>query len=201
MKKIIFPLIAVLVIAVVLLAFFLADLTSKLNAADSQIATMNTTVSSLQTNVLSLQTQLTASQTKVDSLQLSINATNIALQKAQADLNSQQDTNAVLAAQLKIVQYPRHFKDLAELTDWLQKDDTNAKYASVTDLQRALILEVRATQAGYILPSRIPLAGTGEQTVNVAIISGQVYTVRSKDDVVEPQFAITPQPSYPLPPP
>ncbi len=70
MKKIIiFPAVAILLIAVALLAFFFADrvsqvhsLENELSTANSGIASLNKDVSSLQTSLSSVQGQLAASQ-------------------------------------------------------------------------------------------------------------------------------------------
>ncbi len=197
--------IAILLVGLIVCGSFLWRQTGNLGEARAEIAglknnvsTLEENVSSLQKNVSTLQANLTTSETKASSLQTDLNKATADINRLQADLKTQQNLNSTLSEELKKVKFPRHFASLTELMDWLQKDDTNTKYGDVTTLQRAFILQVRALQDGYLLPVRLPTAGTTEFVVNTAIIGEYIYFIRSGDDVVERQGLVQPLPSYPI---
>ncbi len=200
--------IAVLVIVIIVLAVLLGQNSSKLSKAETMIADLNSnvstlegSVSSLQNNVSTLQTDLAASKEKASSLQTNLNKATADINKLQADLRTQQDSNSALSAELQVIKYPKHFVSLTELTDWLQKDDTNTKYSGITPMERAFILEVKALQNGYLLPVRLPMEGLAPYVYNTAVIGEVIYNVRATDDSVDRWGQIQPLPTRPILPP
>jgi hypothetical protein len=183
----------IMIVAVVILGVQLSG-----TSLQGQVATLQSSGSSLQTQLnqekattKSLQDNLAAAKTQATE-------TQTALQK---DLTAKQATIAAQDAQLKTMKYPRHFTSLIELTNWLQKDDTNTRYAGLGGPQLAFIIEIRAARDGYLLPVRLPLAGSLEYITNMAVISDVIYSVRGTDDFVERWGIISPAPpSYPITP-
>jgi TolA-binding protein len=196
--------IAVLVIGLVVMAVIMTQQTGKLNDdlddAETQIAALQSQVSSLEKNVSSVQGKLTESENKAITLQTNLNTANAQIVTLQENVKSQQSTIATQTEELKKVKYPRHFGSLAELTGWLQKDDTNTKYPDVSVAQRAFILEAKAAGDGYLLPVRMPMAGTTDYVTNIAVIGDVIYSVRAGDDFVERWGTIPAMPQYPIPP-
>ncbi len=200
--------IAVLVIGIIVIAVLLGQTSGRLAEAKSRIdvlsdnvSTLEDNVSSLQRNVSTLQTNLAASETKVSSLQTNLNKATADINGLQMNLKTQQDNNSALSAELQKIKYPKHFTLLSELTDWLQKDDTNTKYSGITPMERAFILEAKAVQDGYLLPVRLPMGGTTQYVYNTAILNDVIYNVRATDDFVETWGQIQPQPTRPITPP
>ena len=114
---------------------------------------------------------------------------------------SQQSTIAGQADQIETMKYPRHFNSVLELTNWLQKDDTNTRYAGRSNPEIAFILQIRTAREGYLLPVRLPIGGSLDYITNMAIIGDTVYSVRGTDDFVEKWMSISPVlPSYPITP-
>jgi len=199
--------IAILVIGIVVTAVVLTQqngrLSSELDDAKVQIAALRSEVSSLENNVSALQTKLADSENKASALQTSLDAANTHSAALADTIKSLQSTISAQANELNKVKYPRHFGSLAELTNWLQKDDTNLKYPTVSLTERAYILQVKAAQDGYLLPVRMPVVvlGLTELDTNFAVIGDIIYAVRASDDSVI-RWASTPAlPSYPIPSP
>ncbi len=191
-KQVVFLVIVVLVIGLIVTGVSLTQKNTKLIEAEAKIsdlqgtvATLQVNVSSLQGNVSSLQKSLADSQATVSTLRTDLQTANVTATRLQADIKAQQDLNSTLSAQVKTMQYPRHFSSLAELTGWLQKDDTNTKYASVLPMQRAFILEAMAARDGYLLPVRVPLGATNDYIINAAVIGDVVWSVKASDDLVD----------------
>jgi uncharacterized membrane-anchored protein YhcB (DUF1043 family) len=205
-KWIAVPVIALLVIGLIVMAVIMTQQFSKLNdeldSAEAQIAALRSEVSSLENNVSTLQTKLADSENKASVLQANLNAANTHSAALEDTIRSLQGTISTQADGLKKIKYPRHFASLAELTNWLQKDDTNLKYPGVTVLQRAFILQVKALQDGYLLPVRMPVVALGltELDTNFAIIGDSIYNVRASDDSVERWATAPALSSYPIPP-
>ncbi len=200
MKLVSIIVIAILAIGVILTGYFFMQESNKLGEAESKINALETSVSTLQQNVSSLQTRLTQSEATVSALQTNLNKANTDMLYLKEDLKNQQGVNSTLSAELKKIKYPRHFATLSELTDWLQKDDTNAKYPNVTPLERAFILEVKAAMDGFLLPIRLPLGGTTDYVGNSALIARTIYVVRPADDYVEKWYDVQALPTHPIPP-
>ena len=197
--------IAVLVIGIVVTAVLMAQQSGRLNGelddAEVQIAALRSEVGSLEKNVSAVQGKLTESENKTATLQGILNVANDQILALEEGVKFQQSTIATQAEELKKVRYPRHFASLAELTAWLQKDDTNTKYPDVSAVQRAFILEAKAAADGYLLPVRMPLGGTTDFVTNIAVVGDVVYTVRASDDFVERGFTLPAMPQYPILPP
>ncbi len=188
-----------LVVAVIILATQLSGTKSKLEDSEQQVTSVQGQVTSLQGNVSSLQNQLNQEKATTKSVQDSLATANTQVASLQKDVDSKLGTIAAQAAELKTMKYPRHFTSLIELTNWLQKDDTNTRYAGLGGPQMAFILEIRAARDGFLLPVRLPLAGGLEYITNLAVISDVVYSVRGTDDFVERWGIISPAPaSYPI---
>jgi len=204
-KWIAIPVIALLVIGIVVMAVIMTQQTGKLREAESKIAALEGEVSTLEKNgstleknALTLQTKLDDSEAKASTLQASLNTANTEITALQDSIKSQQSAIAVQAEELKKVRSPRHFSSLAELTSWLQKDDTDTRYAYENGVQRAFILQVRALRDGYLLPVCLPRAGVTEYVFNTAVIGDIVYAVQSSNDSVE-RWAVAPlMPAYPI---
>jgi predicted RNase H-like nuclease (RuvC/YqgF family) len=198
--------IAVLVIGITVMAVIMTQQIGKLNdeldSAEVQIAALSSEVSSLENNISTLQTKLADSENEASALQANLDAANTHSAALEDTIRSLQSTISAQVDELKKIKYPRHFASLAELTNWLQKDDTNVKYPGVSVLERAYILQVKALQDGYLLPVRIPLAAIGlsELDSNFAVIGDIIYTVRASDDSVQRWSSTSALPSYPIPP-
>ncbi len=212
--------ICVLVVAVVFTVVLYLQKSSDLKAANSEIATQKTTISGLNTDLTAskaetadFKTKLTASEaevatqksnvadltTKNTKLTSDLTAANSALSGAQSSLSAAQSANSALTSDLKKVKDPRHFASVAELTDWLQKDDTNTKYASVDNIQRAFILQVRALRDGFLLPVSLYTDSSGHWVGNRAVIGTVIYMVTSTTDSVTAYDVCVAQPSHPEP--
>lgn len=193
-KGVVIPVISVLAIGIVVTGYLLWQQTGKLGEAGSEIV-------ALEGNVSDLQAKLVASEAKASSLEADLKTANAEIEKAQADVKTQQSINSALSAELKKVEDPRHFESLSELTDWLQKDDTNTntKYADVSNTQRAFILQVKALRDGYLLPVSLYTEGVNNYVGNRAVIGDIIYGVRAGDDYTWRYSSTAPLPSHPLP--
>ncbi len=206
--------IAVLAIAVIVLVIVfpmqLGKANKKVADANAQIATLQSQLSSAQSSVSSLQTQLAAAQKDASDQKTALQAANgqiASLNQQVGNLNSTVNTQA---AQIKTMMYPRHFATVTELSNWLQKDDTDKLFGSIpplqlTDLQKAqmaIVLQIKAARDGFIITTNLPLLGGLGGITNRALIGDTVYSVRAYDDFVEHIGNISPAlPSYPIPPP
>ena len=195
--------IAVLVIAIVVTTVLLTQQAGRLNRdldeAEAQVTTLQGQASSLQSSVSSLQTQLAQEQSKVASLQTGLNNANSQIDALNKDVASKQSTIGSQADQIETMKYPRHFTTSVELRNWLQKDDTNTKYAGLGGAQLSFILQIRAARDGFLLPVRLPIGGTLDYINNMAVIGDEVYSVRASDDFVERWITISPAlPTYPI---
>ena len=176
------------------------DLKTKLTASENTVATLKGEVTTLKASAESLNGQITTLQNDKSKLSADLNTANSSLTSAQSSLSSAQTVNSTLTAELKKVKDPRHFNSLTELTDWLQKDDTNTKYTTMGASQKAFILEVRATRDGLLLPVSIWLEGTTLLVGNRAVIGDTVYGVNAGTDFVGQILKTAAiQPSHPEP--
>lgn len=199
--------IAVLVVVILGGGYYLWQQTDKLTEARAQVASLEGDVSSLQgkltesqAEVSSLQGKLTASEATVTSLRTDLSTANATIKSLDADLSSQRTANSSLSAELKKVQDPKHFATIAELTDWITKDDTNTKYASETQWQKAFILQVRALRDGYLLPAIPTVASDGSIVAsNMAIVGDGLWFVNPSNDSMVRRYVVQPLPSHPLP--
>lgn len=212
--------IAVLVVGLAVVGFLLFQNMSDLNAAEDKIAEHEATITGLQSDLSTsraeatdLRSKLTASQSEVSSLQskvagletdktglqTSLTSTQSQLTQKTTELTAAQTVNTALSAELKKIKDPRHFSSVTELKDWLQKDDTNTKYAKSDYHLQALILQVRALRDGFILPVATWDDGTTLYVINQAIIGDKIYWVYPDDDTIYAYWYIQPQPSHPEP--
>lgn len=203
--------IAVLAVVVVVTGYSLWQQTNKLGEAESEIvalegnvATLEGTISTLEANVSTLEgsvstleTDLAESEATVSTLEADLETANSRVTSLEEDVKTQQTINLSLSAELKKVKDPRHFSSLTELTDWLQQDDTNTKYADKSNAQKAFILQVRALRDGYLLTSWIFDRNDG---MSYAFIGDKFYFVYPEnDDTLAGGATIQPLPSRPLP--
>lgn len=195
--------IAILVIGIIVTACLLVRESGKLGEAESKIATLQDEVATLQESNSTLQTKLADSENKTVALQANLDVANTRIGALNDTITSLRGTISTQADELKKIKYPRHFASLTELTNWLQKDDTNLKYSGITQQQLGYILQVKALQDGYLLPVRTPVVAVGftELDTNFAIIGDVVYTVQASNDSVARWALAAPLPSYPIPPP
>jgi len=182
------------------------DLTAantRITGLEGNIVTLNGNISDLESKLLaskaeatSLQGKLTDSEATVKTLQTDLASANSRVKSLESDVSAQRNINSSLTAELKKIKDPRHFATLAELTDWLAKDDTNTKYANVSDWQGCFILQVRALRDGYLLPVN---AFADQSAGNLAVIGDLLYQIRWQDDHSVRSFTMQPLPSRPLP--
>ncbi len=179
MKKwIAIPVIAILAVGVIVCGVFLWQQTTKLGDAQTEIVTLEGDVATLEGDVATLEGDVATLEGNVATLE---------------------GTVSTLSAELKKVKDPRHFSSLTELTDWLQKDDTNTKYANEDPTRRAFILQVRALRDGYLLPATLYSEYEVSYVINKAVIEGYTYSVWSDSDDVYLDIYTGLLPSHPLP--
>ncbi len=168
------------------------DFKAKLAASEATVVTLNGNISDLTGKNTKLTADLGTANTQLTSTQASLSSANSALSTAQS-------TNSSLTATVKKVTDPKHFTSATELKDWLQKDDTNTKYATSGAAQRAFILQVRALRDGYLLPTGYYETSSGVIFYNLAIIEGTCYVVLAANDSIYADVSIQPLPSHPEP--
>jgi chromosome segregation ATPase len=227
--------IAVLVIGLATTGYLYSGKSTDLNNANAQIASQKTTIAGLnkdvddskaetanvqkqlsdsQANVVLLNgniTDLTGKNTKLsadlNTANTSLASTQSSLTSTQGQLTSAQSSITTLNATVKKVSDQKHFTSVADLTAWLQKDDTNTKYKSLATtnihdyLLMSYILEVRAARDGYILPTYYLPDSSGNSWVsNYAIIGDTMYLVEAGDDSVTAYWKLgSVQPADPEP--
>lgn len=197
-----------LVVVVAVLASQLGSKNSKLNDADQQVESLQTQVDNLQSNLSTTQGNLTTAQAEAASLKTDLDQSNTQVKSLQAQIDSldenvanQQTMITDQAAQIQTMSYPRNFNSIVELTNWLQQDNTDTIAAGLTNPEIAFILQIHAARDGYLLPVRLPIAGSLDYITNMAVIGDVVYSVRGKDDFVERWGSVSPAlPSYPIQP-
>ncbi|MBT9141475.1 MAG: Peptidyl-prolyl cis-trans isomerase B [Dehalococcoidia bacterium] len=169
----------------------LTESEATVSSLGAELAVANAEIVALEGNVAALQTKLTESEAAVSSLEAD-------LHNAQSALWVQENINLALSEELEKVKYPRHFESLAELTDWLYKDDTDTKYADEDIANLSFILQVRALRDGYLLPVRLFVEGEDVYVVNNAVVGDSIYLVWADDDHIEWYTYVAPIPSRPL---
>lgn len=214
---------AVLVFALIAISVFYGFGVNKLSISNNRITALEVNVTSLEeqltiekANATRLETQLAitnfdlvASQAKAASLTTDlaasiakVTATQASLNRANLDLAAALTNDTTQAATLKKIQDPRHFDSLAELTNWLAKDDTNTNpaYSTYSDYSKAFVLQVKALRDGYLLPACLDWDLTYIYSWNVAVVEGTVYSIDPTTDAITqgPTFG-NPPPSHPLP--
>jgi hypothetical protein len=204
-KWIIIGVVAVVVLALLVTSIVFGvqngNLKKDLDESEAKVATLQSQVGTLQGNVSSLQTQYNQEKAKSTSLEQDLTEAENQITALNKQASTNQSTITDQASQIKTMKYPRHFNSLNELTNWLQADDTNIKYAGLSNSQISFILQIRAARDGYLLPVRLPIGGTLEYITNMAIIGDSAYSVRGTDDFVEKWINISPvMPSYPITP-
>jgi hypothetical protein len=167
------------------------------NAA--QISSLQGQVTSLQSDLTSTKTQLTQTQNDKTGLTADLAEATAQIEVMTKAASSAQATISAQEKSITTMRYPRHFTSVNELTDWLQKDDTNIKYKGLPNSQISFILQIRAAREGYLLPVRLPIGGSLDYISNMAVIGDSVYSVRGYDDFVEKWMTINPaMPTYPI---
>jgi len=221
---------AILAVALIVLGFFYWRGTNKLGAANARIFSLETRLADEKANVASLKVQLAAANAnvtdltaqlatasskvtsltadlatakrKVASLTAELAAADAKVASTQASLDKAYADLAASNACLKQVQDPRHFNTMAELQDWLAKDDTNTNplYASSSPDIKAFILQVKALRDGYLLPACLDWDASYIYSWNAAVVGEVVVSVNAATDAVTegPTFG-SPPPSHPLP--
>jgi hypothetical protein len=200
MKTVFWVFLAALVVAVGGVGYVALQKNSAL--ADSRLLATSLTqdIAGLKGNVSELQANLSDSQGKAKSLQSDLDTTRGDLDRAQGDLKSAngqiaslstdlkstQSANSALSQNLKKVSDPRHFQSVAELADWLAKDDTNTRYANARPSQLAYILQVRALRDGFILAANVAWDFSAGMiySENVAVIDGTIFEIDPASDAV-----------------
>ena len=178
------------------------SLTFRLSDSETEVTALQGNVSTLNAQVTKLTTDLNSTQSQLDSTKSLLATTQSQLSSTQSNLSTVQATNTTLTAELRKIKDARHFGSLQELTDWLQKDDTNTKYSSssMSYLQMAFILQERAARDGYLLPAYYLPGTTSSWISNYAIIGDMMYLVEPGDDSVTAYVRLnTAQPGKPEP--
>jgi outer membrane murein-binding lipoprotein Lpp len=166
------------------------SLTSQLSDSEAEVTILQGNVSTLNAQVTKLTTDLDSTKSQLDSTKSLLATTQSQLSSTQSNLSSVQAANTTLTAELRKIKDARHFGSLPELTDWLQKDDTDTKYASLFDgtnrnyLLMAFILQERAVRDGYLLPAYYLPTSNSSWISNYAIIGDMMYLVEPGDDSV-----------------
>ncbi len=217
-KWIAIPVIAVLAVGIIVGGYFLWQQTSKLGDAESEIvtlegdvltlgtdlaeseatvATLGTDLAESEATVATLGTDLAESEATVSTLEADLGTANSKISRLQSDVSTQQTINSSLSTELKKVKDPRHFASITELTDWLDQDDTDTKYAGKSGAQLAFILQVRALRNGYLLSALV--FEDGEGGANLAVIEDEYWVINPEDDDTEFMQYMDPLPSHPQP--
>jgi hypothetical protein len=220
--------IGVLVIALIAVGVLYGMEISNLNKAKANIATLENNVSTLQiqlaaeqAHAASLQSQLTAtisdlnaaqddikqlesdlaeSELRVTNLQSSLNQATAELAQAYTEIAGLTNANTALTEELNTVKDPRHFNSLQELEIWLENDNTDTAYSSLSAQAKAYVLQVKALRDGFILSACIDWDSNFIYSWNVAIVGDTVYSVNAATDkiTVGPDFGDA-LPLHPLP--
>lgn len=213
-KWIAISVIAVLAVGVIVVGYLFLQETNKLREAQSEIvvlernvatlegdvATLEGNVTTLEGNISTLEGNVTTLETDLAESEAIVSTLEADLENAQNALRAQQNINLALSEELKTVTYPRHFASVAELVDWLHKDDTDIKFAGERYCLQAFILQVRALRDGYLLPASLWVENGILWVRSVAVIGDSVYGVWAGDDSVGWLAYIAPLPSHPLSP-
>jgi hypothetical protein len=121
-----------------------------------------------------------------------------AIASANATITSANATITKDKSYINALRYPSHFKTLEALKSWLAADDVDTKYATIPVADRAYILEIRATQDGYLLPvfyEQDKTDATKIYFLNMANIAGKIYVVNSANDSVTLAIALKDPPA------
>lgn len=171
-------------------------LEGNVSSLEGNVTTLEANVSSLEGDVSTLETDLADSEATVSALYGDLDTANSTISDLQADVSTQQNINASLSAELNEVKDPRHFSSISELTDWLQQDDTDTRYADETTAEMATILQVRALRDGYIIYTFVISGGEG---LNMAAVGDEMWAISPENDNLDFLGYINPLPSHPLP--
>ena len=166
----------------------------------------------------SVQAELWSIKSELDRVRAELQSVNSELDRAKDDIEAQKALKALnlaLSEELKKVKDPRHFESLEELKDWLNKDDTDKKYAEqLKDLsvarrqfatlraryEGAFVLQVKALRDGYILPANESRKTDEIRVSNRAFVGDYMSSVSPlSDSIVRLGRLKWPLPSHPLP--
>ena len=190
--------IVVLLAGVIAVGYLYLQESNKLKVEAVKLKEAQSSIVALEGDVSALQTKLTESEATVSALETELETANDEMEDLQADVTTQQQLNSSLSEELKKIQYPRHFKSVQELTDWLHEDETDTEYAHESDSQMCYILMVKALRDGYLLPVSVYEEGDYIYACNSAVIGDTVYDVWPWDDSSTFFGYVYPVPSYPL---
>ncbi len=192
-------LVAVIIVTAVVMALQIKTLNNEINNKDIAFSRSQDQLMKLGTENNENIGKLVQAQGKSTELEGKLTAANIRIDQMTKAALEAQTTISSQSSTIQTMKYPRHFNSVTELTDWLQKDDTNTKYKGLSNAQISFILQIRAARDGYLLPVRLPIGGSLEYITNMAVIGDTVYSVRGVDDFVERWLSISPaMPSYPI---
>jgi len=183
-KRIVILVIAVLLLGIIALGYFLWQETNKLREAELGIVALEGKIAILHTN-------LRESEATASALKTKLVAANVEIAILERDITA-------FSEKLGRMRHPRHFKSVAELTDWLDKDDTDIKYADKHIVHRAFILQIRAVRDGYLLSTTVDPMGV--YATNTAIIDDAIYTIEAGGDSFSLVGHIIPMPLHLIPP-
>ena len=214
-KRIAIPIIVILVVGLIAAGCLYIQESDKLRNTQTKITALEGNISSLEGNVFTLeadladktktleiaQTQIFALEGNTSSLEGNVSSLEDDLVGAQNALEVQQNISSALSGELEKVKYPRHFGSLAELTDWLRKDDTDTRHAGEDLLHQSFVLQVRALRDGFLLPVSIQSTPEVIPATNRAVIEGAIYMIWPSDDSISRLYDYIPHiPSRPISP-
>jgi TolA-binding protein len=176
-----------------------ADYQSQLKDAQGKIVLLNGNISDLTSQNTKLTADLATANTDISTAKFTLANAQTSLTSAQGAWTSALNSASILNTTIKKVTDPRHFASLQELTDWLQKDDTNTKYPGINNTTRAYILQVRALRDGFLLPVTIWDDASGGWVSNRAVIGTSVYAISAINDNVVYYGSAAILPSHPEP--
>jgi predicted nucleic acid-binding Zn-ribbon protein len=172
------------------------DLEGEVSGLEGNVADLEGEVADLGENVEGLEDDLAESEATVATLTDNLANANSEISELEDDVLALEGTNTSLSAELNTMKDPRHFTSITELADWLQKDDTDTRYRTRTNAEKALILQVRALRDGYIISAFVVPNGEG---IGLVVIGDEYWAINPEDDDVEFVAYVDPLPSHPLP--
>ena len=177
-----------------------ASLQTELTATISELTATVGELNAARDDIKQLESDLAESELRVANLQSELNDATAKLAQAYAEIAGLTDANTALTEELNTIKDPRHFNSLQELETWLENDDTNTAYSSLSAQAKAYVLQVKALRDGFILSACIDWDSKYIYSWNVAIVGDTVYSVNAATDKISagPSFSDA-LPLHPLP--
>jgi peptidoglycan hydrolase CwlO-like protein len=180
-------------------------LRDNISTLEGNISTLEANTSELQGDVSTLEAELAASDASASSFQADLQAANAEIAELRGDVETEQNLNLALSAELAKIKNPRHFESPSELMAWLQQDDTDTKYAGEHWTNLPYILQLRALRDGYLLPATAYILSDSLYIMNSAYVASSteyassIWRVYAESDEIVYLSFVQPLPSTPLP--